>query len=555
MTEIINLNAFLRLLFISFLTVLLMACNPPKGLKAPATGATKISPLSEKTATCESKIRAQMEAKSIQLNSINPLESQIAKANELIAQTTTTTYSVKQNKQINSIKLMHSRKSNSSIRVKYDLSLNSKEADTKMNLTLDIEDIHTDKFTTIMQQFSIGDSCTLKLTSTVTETIQNLENNNFNYTRLSFYPNGETLNESDKFSLSPNKKLANLMPEIMSPDEIPAESLIYIEKVGVTTIQIKKQDTRALSEFGLLLVLETQEMSAVFDGKLIFSIKYGIDKSKSISLNELGKQKTWTLPLSIWKEQKLGSSQDIDSLSTTSEISPEYLKTHNSIQLLTKNPITYSHFDAYWLITADKPDEKEKMNSYLLLENAKATYNDKALPADLISNDTIQSDLPQIKIIAQDILNQTTDREQQIHLLLIYLKNNYTYDYDMLKNNTIRPLSTEEALLRGKGVCQHYAVIFTALARALKIPTRIISGYLIANKKLNAHAWVESEIRPGTWKVIEPQSPDGLEGTLTRYYLPIGRALFLEDKRQNSVDLLTALITDNLIIKEAPKHL
>jgi transglutaminase-like putative cysteine protease len=43
---------------------------------------------------------------------------------------------------------------------------------------------------------------------------------------------------------------------------------------------------------------------------------------------------------------------------------------------------------------------------------------------------------------------------------------------------------------RGKGVCQHYdyAVIFTAVARALKIPTRINAGYLMTDGYSGVHA-------------------------------------------------------------------
>lgn len=184
-----------------------------------------------------------------------------------------------------------------------------------------------------------------------------------------------------------------------------------------------------------------------------------------------------------------------------------------------------------------------------MVETEEPVFSDKATVADLVSNDTIQTELPQIKKIAKEIVTQTTLREVQIELILEYLKKNYVYDHEMVKNNTIRPLTTSEALTRGKGVCQHYAVIFTAIARSLKIPTRIVAGFHLGEKSAAFHAWVETEIHPGMWRVIEPQSPISLKQAFTRYYIPAGRALFLEDKNKGEIETYAEVVNNGFTVK------
>ncbi len=122
----------------------------------------------------------------------------------------------------------------------------------------------------------------------------------------------------------------------------------------------------------------------------------------------------------------------------------------------------------------------------------------------------------------------------------------------MMKNNIVRALSTEEALARGKGVCQHYAVIFTTISRALKIPTRIVFGYSLFSNSVGAHAWVEAEIQSGTWQVIEPQLLNALTETQTRFYLPVARGNFLENKKLSSVETAIAMLNMDYILRASP---
>ncbi|MBG1232611.1 transglutaminase family protein [Aestuariivirga litoralis] len=57
-----------------------------------------------------------------------------------------------------------------------------------------------------------------------------------------------------------------------------------------------------------------------------------------------------------------------------------------------------------------------------------------------------------------------------------------------------------EAFAQGRGVCQDHAHIFIGLARASGIPTRYVTGYLIAEGTASAsHAWAEAMVPNLGW--------------------------------------------------------
>lgn len=62
--------------------------------------------------------------------------------------------------------------------------------------------------------------------------------------------------------------------------------------------------------------------------------------------------------------------------------------------------------------------------------------------------------------------------------------------------------TAEEAFAAGKGVCQDHAHIFIAAARALDVPARYVSGYLMMNDRIEqeaTHAWAEAYVEGLGW--------------------------------------------------------
>ncbi|MFN4135289.1 MAG: transglutaminase domain-containing protein [Novosphingobium sp.] len=60
----------------------------------------------------------------------------------------------------------------------------------------------------------------------------------------------------------------------------------------------------------------------------------------------------------------------------------------------------------------------------------------------------------------------------------------------------------EAAIAAGRGVCQDHAHVFIAAARALGIPARYVSGYLMMNDRVDqdaGHAWTEAHVEGLGW--------------------------------------------------------
>jgi len=62
--------------------------------------------------------------------------------------------------------------------------------------------------------------------------------------------------------------------------------------------------------------------------------------------------------------------------------------------------------------------------------------------------------------------------------------------------------TAEEAVAAGHGVCQDHAQIFVAAARAMEIPARYVSGYLLMDDRIEqeaTHAWAEAWVQGLGW--------------------------------------------------------
>src|SRR5262249_166402 len=72
-----------------------------------------------------------------------------------------------------------------------------------------------------------------------------------------------------------------------------------------------------------------------------------------------------------------------------------------------------------------------------------------------------------------------------------------------------RPAAALEA--RRPGVCRDYATLYTAIARAAGVPTRLCGGIVYAEGRFFYHAWAESWV--GQWVAFDPTlyDPKGVD--------------------------------------------
>lgn len=91
---------------------------------------------------------------------------------------------------------------------------------------------------------------------------------------------------------------------------------------------------------------------------------------------------------------------------------------------------------------------------------------------------------------------------QQMHDLMAAIHEAVEYRIGSSDTET----TAEEALEAGSGVCQDHAHIFIAAARAMEVPARYVSGYLLMEtaEQTATHAWAEAHIAGLGWVGFDP---------------------------------------------------
>lgn len=106
-----------------------------------------------------------------------------------------------------------------------------------------------------------------------------------------------------------------------------------------------------------------------------------------------------------------------------------------------------------------------------------------------------------------DFARVTTGRERgtlaSLHALLSAIYEKMTFDADATHAAT----TAVEALTQGKGVCQDFAHLFIACARAIGAPARYVSGYYLrsdGDEQVAGHAWAEAYVGDLGWVGFDP---------------------------------------------------
>jgi transglutaminase-like putative cysteine protease len=87
---------------------------------------------------------------------------------------------------------------------------------------------------------------------------------------------------------------------------------------------------------------------------------------------------------------------------------------------------------------------------------------------------------------------------ETLHNLSRLIREQVSYEQGVTAVDT----TAEEALAHGVGVCQDHAHIFISAARAIGIPARYVSGYLMMNDRIEqgaTHAWAEAHVMDLGW--------------------------------------------------------
>ncbi|WP_090355250.1 transglutaminase-like domain-containing protein [Dyella sp. 333MFSha] len=117
------------------------------------------------------------------------------------------------------------------------------------------------------------------------------------------------------------------------------------------------------------------------------------------------------------------------------------------------------------------------------------------LPEDTAPNPWVQSDSPEVLSMARSIVGDAATDIQRMRRLRSYLS-----DFITEKGLDVGYASALETIQTRRGDCTEHAVLLTALARSLGIPTRVVTGVVYVerfggvNRVFIPHAWAQAWI-------------------------------------------------------------
>ena len=119
-------------------------------------------------------------------------------------------------------------------------------------------------------------------------------------------------------------------------------------------------------------------------------------------------------------------------------------------------------------------------------------------PKELLQDSSeIQSDHPVIRALARELTKGETQAWVAAKAINLWV-------YSNMRKELVDTFTALDALRERKGECQSHTNLFTAVARAAGIPTKIVNG-LVYSKDYDGfvyHAW--PEVYVGEWRALDP---------------------------------------------------
>jgi transglutaminase-like putative cysteine protease len=418
------------------------------------------------------------------------------------------------------------------------------------------------------QVLNISDDCEFKLSATSRSQAipgKTSDKKNFHFKKLTLYPDGRegSRQESSKIVVAPeNSDYSEIvlrdLPENFSQSKTALETwkdhpliavsdqfgsfnqLIYKKEsqVKVMNFLTKKEESYRGFEFENTQLTENKASSTKTNINVLFSAD---DKTKITRSSKMNSE-TYTVQAGTWESINPGASIQINSRKWNAL--PTIKSDASSIlaEVKSSKPLIYENLGQYWQIGQLAPVNNDvpfmfsfQMRSRIISESdfAKSLplVEEKLRPENpyLQATDRIDPQDPHIeKLISDNLILKSNPSRQEIAIRILQaLKQVLVYDNTSLNKGSIYPLKTADIFLRRQGVCQHFANLFAAIARAVGLPVKIVEGFHSAkDHTYGAHAWNEIEVQKDIWLPIEPQSTSLTFDT--RNYIPISEAYSLE---------------------------
>ena len=131
----------------------------------------------------------------------------------------------------------------------------------------------------------------------------------------------------------------------------------------------------------------------------------------------------------------------------------------------------------------------------------------------------IESDDFQIKSKAESIVEGAETELEAVRRLVEWVHDYVEYDLDYSE----KIFSAKEVFELKRGVCDEYGHLFTALARSVGIPTRVVAGYSYTSEIWGYHLWAEVYVPQHGWLPVDPTYNEA--GSIDASHIKIATAL------------------------------
>ena len=148
--------------------------------------------------------------------------------------------------------------------------------------------------------------------------------------------------------------------------------------------------------------------------------------------------------------------------------------------------------------TVESPDEIDAhpQAGYTLIQDLPDDVLTYLLPSRYCQHDLLQD-------LAKEVAGAASPGYGQADAIRAWIRQNIAYEYGTSNAST----SAVETSRTRTGVCRDYAHMGIALCRALRIPARMVMGYLLGLDPMDLHAWFEAFVG-GRWYTFDPTQPE-----------------------------------------------
>lgn len=131
------------------------------------------------------------------------------------------------------------------------------------------------------------------------------------------------------------------------------------------------------------------------------------------------------------------------------------------------------------------------------VKNYQLPISDSAMARYLEASPQAQSDHPMIRALGRELVKKNSGAWQAAKAINLWVNSN-------LEKAMVDSATALDALRNRRGECQSHTYLFTAIARSVGIPTKIVNGLTYSEKDdgFLYHAW--PEVFVGEWRALDP---------------------------------------------------